>query len=167
MKRKILIILIILFFCVSFGFSITLDLKTKYFEKMKLSAIKIGATYFLMKDGVVISDIGEDYAVWLKNLKREYNGGNWYYYELTVKISYPTAFLEKKTILEQRVQFEFSVDEPLDYEDDGFMEYLAKHFSKINQRIQKEAYIGGREVANLIESMLESLGVVIKRNRDY
>jgi nucleoside-triphosphatase THEP1 len=45
MKRKILIILIILFFCVSFGFSITLDLKTKYFEKLKLIGI-VGAEPF-------------------------------------------------------------------------------------------------------------------------
>ena len=166
MKKKFtFVLLFILLF--SFSFAVTVDLKTKLAEKLELSPIKVGAIYFLYKDGVTVSDFGEDYAVWLKDLKRTYNGGNWYYYELTVKISYPTAFLEKKTILEQRIEFNFSVSEPLDYEDDGFKEHLAKHFSKLNQRIQKEAYIGGREVANAIESMLESLGIVVKRNRDY
>ena len=165
--KKTAVFVLLLFVLISISSAVSIDLKTKLAEKLEFSAIKVGATYFLYKDGVTVSDVGEDYAVWLKNLKRTYNGGNWYYYEFIVKLSYPTAFLEKKAIMEEPVEFNFSVQEPLNYEDDGFLEHLSKHFSKVNQRIQKEAYIGGRIVANTIENMLERLGIVVKRNRDY
>ena len=89
--RKFIIILIIVILSVNFCFPVTVDIKTKFAEKVELRAVKKGTTVFLEKKGIAVVEGDEDFAVWLKDFQRLYKGNNRYYYNLTVKLSYPVT----------------------------------------------------------------------------
>ncbi len=153
--KKIIILLFVLIFLGSVGFSVSVDIKTKFVEKSEITAIKIGATYWLEKNGIMVVNIGEDFAVWLKNLERKFITENEYSYSLTISLSYPTSFVEKRTIKEETVQFEIFVDEPIKEQEEGLDKRLRRQFSKIKDRLKKEAYIGGLIAAASIIKLLK------------
>ena len=136
MKKMILCVFLFLFIC-SLGYSVSVDIKTKMLEKADFTAIKVGATYFLYKKGITVTEVGEDYTVWLKNLEREPFGPNWYSYDMVVKVSFPSAIVEKRALKQDRLHFELKVSEPLEYEDEGFLNHLAKHLKKTSERLRR------------------------------
>jgi hypothetical protein len=161
--KKNIIILILMVAYGHLGLALSIDLKTKFAEKPELMAIKLGATYFLEKKGFLVTDIGEDFAVWLKDLEQSYVAENQYAYKITVKLSFPTAFIEKATIMEENLHFEIRLNIPLKNVDNRLENQLEKHFSKVKERLKYEAYIGGMAVATCIEELLIAKGVLRKK----
>lgn len=158
--RKITILLVFLVIASSTGLSVSVDIKTKFVEKSEITAIKVGATYWLEKNGITVVNIGEDYAVWLKNLERKFVKENKYAYSLTITLSYPTSFVEKRTIKEEIVKFEIVVNEPVKEPEEKLDERLRRRFSKLKDRLKKEAYIGGLIAAVSIIKLLKSDGAL-------
>ena len=138
----------------------TVDIKTKFVEKSEITAIKIGATYWLEKNGIMVVNIGEDFAVWLKNLERKFISENEYSYSLIISLSYPTSFVEKRTISEEKIQFKIFVDEPVKEEEETLNRRLKRQFLKLKDRLKKEAYIGGMIVATSMMKLLKSQGAL-------
>jgi hypothetical protein len=155
-----MLFLLILVFGGDVGFSVSVDIKTKFVEKSEITALKVGATYWLEKNGIMVVNIGEDFAVWLKNLERKFVTENEYSYSLTVSLSYPTSFVEKQIIKEETVQFEIFVNEPIKEQEEGLDQRLRRQFSKIKDRLKKEAYIGGMIVAASILKLLKLQGAL-------
>jgi hypothetical protein len=158
--RKITIFLVFLVVSSSTGLTVSVDIKTKFAEKSEITAIKLGATYWLEKNGITVVNIGEDYAVWLKNLERKFVKENEYAYSLTITLSYPTSFVEKKIIKEEVVKFEIFVNTPVKEPEEGLDERLKRRFSKLKDRLKKEAYIGGLIAAASIIKLLKLDGAV-------
>ena len=161
MKKIIGFVLLLVFFSY-YGFSLSIDLKTKFAEKSEITAIKVGATYFLEQKGIEVVNIGEDFAVWLKNLERSFISENRYVYKITVKLSYPTSLVEKRTIMEETLKFEIVLNTPLKDTSEILDNRLRRHFLKIKERLIHEAYIGGLAVATCIEELLIAKGVLRK-----
>lgn len=156
--RKIVTFLLVLILFASLGFAVSVDLKTKFKEKSEITAIKVGATYWLEKGGVQVVNIGEDFSVWLKNLERKFVEEGHYAYSLTVTLSFPTSLVEKRAIKEELVRFEIFVDVPLQDDEEGLDERLKRRFFKLKDRLKKEAYIGGLVVASTIVKLLKAVG---------
>lgn len=157
--RKTAFVLIVILLG-SAGFAVTVDIKTKFVEKSEITAIKIGATYWLEKNGIMVVNIGEDFAVWLKNLERKFISENEYSYSLIISLSYPTSFVEKRTISEEKIQFKIFVDEPVKGEEETLNRRLKRQFLKLKDRLKKEAYIGGMIVAASMMKLLKSQGAL-------
>ena len=160
--RKFIIILIIVILPVNFCFSVTVDLKTKFVEKAKLSAVKKGTEVFLERKGISVVETGENFSVWLKNFLRVDKGNGKYNYILTVKLSYPTAFEEKEAIKDKErvIHFEVLVDQPITDEIKALEDFFGEVSDKAEKRRKHEAYIGGRAAADCIVEFLESMKVL-------
>jgi len=158
--KKFTIFLILIVFLSYSGFALSIDLKTKFVEKSEITAIKVGATYFLEQKGIEVVNIGEDFAVWLKNLERSFISENQYAYKITVKLSYPTSLVEKRTIMEETLKFEIVLSTPIKHTAEILDNRLRRHFLKIKERLTHEAYIGGLAVATCIEELLIAKGVL-------
>jgi hypothetical protein len=158
--RKLIITLFLVILPVSFCFPVKVDLKTKFAEKVELRAVKKGTEVFLEKKGIAVVEGDEDFAVWLKDFQRLYKGNNRYSYNLTVKLSYPTAFVEKKAIKEKVIHFEVLVDRPIADEIEALEDYYGNVTDKDDKRRKREAYIGGKAAADCIVKFLESLDVI-------
>ena len=159
MKKTIVFVLLVTFLS-HLGFSLSIDLKTKFEEKSEITAIKIGATYFLEQKGIEVVNIGEDFAVWLKNLERSFISDNRYAYKITVKLSYPTSLVEKRTIMEETLKFEIILNSPIKNTAEILDNRLRRHFLKTTERLIHEAYIGGMAVTVCIVEMLIAKGVL-------
>ena len=158
--RKFIIILIILILPVSFCFPVKVDLKTRFAEKVQLRAVKKGTTVFLERRGISVVEIDEDFSVWLKNFHRVDRGNGRYYYLLTVILSYPTAFVEKKAVKEKVIHFEVLVDQPITDRIEALEDYFGDVPDKDDKRRKSEAYIGGKAAADCIVEFLESMDVI-------
>jgi hypothetical protein len=158
--RKLIITLIPVILLVNFCFPVSVDLKTKFAEKVELLAVKKGTEVYLEKKGISVVEGDEDFAVWLKNFERLYKGNNRYSYNLTVKLSYPTTFVEKKAVKEKVIHFEISLGQPIPGEIETLERYFGNVSDKVEKRRKREAYIGGKAAADCIEEFLESLGVL-------
>jgi hypothetical protein len=158
--RKLIITLFLVILPVSFCFPVKVDLKTKFAEKVELRAVKKGTEVFLEKKGIAVVEGDEDFAVWLKDFQRLYKGNNRYSYNLTVKLSYPTAFVEKKAIKEKVIHFEVLVDRPIADEIEALEDYFGDVPDKDDKRRKSEAYIGGKAAADCIVEFLESMDVI-------
>ncbi len=162
MKKRIRFIILIVLLS-RLGLTLSIDLKTKFVEKSEITAIKVGATYFLEKKGIEVVNIGEDFAVWLKNLERSFVSENRYSYKIAVKLSYPTSLVEKRTIMEEILQFDIVLNRPVKDTVELLDNRLKRHFLKVKQRLIHEAYIGGMAVATCIEELLIAKGVLRKK----
>ena len=158
--RKLIITLIFVILLVNLCFSASVDLKTKFAEKVELRAVKKGTGVFLEKKGISVVEADEDFAVWLKDFERLYKGNNRYSYNLTVKLSYPTTFVEKKAIKEKVIHFEISLDQPIPGEIEDLEPYFGNDSDKAEKRCKREAYIGGKAAADCIEKFMESMDVI-------
>lgn len=158
--KKLIITLVIVISLVNFCFSVKVDLKTKFAEKVELRAVKKGTTVFLERRGISVVEGDEDFAVWLKDFQRLYKGNNRYSYNLTVKLSYPTTFVEKKAIKEKVIHFEVLVDRPIADEIEALEDYYGNVTDKDDKRRKREAYIGGKAAADCIVEFLESMDVI-------
>lgn len=161
--KKIITFVCLLVFAGSMCFPISIDLKTKLFEKSEITAIKIGATFFLEQKGILVVNIGEDFAVWLKNIERTFVEDNVYAYRITVALSYPTSLIEKRTIRAETLTFKIQLNAPVRDRYTRLDNQLEKHFSKVKERLLGEAYIGGMAVAHCIQVLLESVGAIKKK----
>jgi hypothetical protein len=79
--------------------ALVIDLKTPMEEYADLLHIQLGTRYYLLKMGYGISEIGEDYAAWIEELKRTESGSE-VEVSFTVKLTEPTAFQEKPGLAE-------------------------------------------------------------------
>lgn len=159
MRKSISFILLVLL-AYSPALPLSIDIKTKFLEKSEITSIKVGAIYFLEQKGIQVLNIGEDFAVWLKDIERSYICENQYAHRITVKLSYPTSLIEKRTIKEEILNFRFTLTTPIKEMDERLNSRLKKHFLKVSQRLLHEAYIGGIAVATCIEELLRSAGAV-------
>jgi hypothetical protein len=158
--RKIIITLILVILPVNFCFPVSVDLKTKFAEKVELRAVKKGTEVFLEKKRISVVEMDEDFAVWLVDFERLYKGNNTYSYNLTVKLSYPTTFVEKKAIKEKVIHFKVSLDRLIENEIEAIEDSFGNDTDKAEKRRKREAYIGGKVAADCIEKFLVSLDVI-------
>jgi hypothetical protein len=158
--RKLIVTLFLVILLVNICFPVSVDIKTKFAEKVELRAVKKGTTVFLEKKGISVVEMDEDFSVWLKDFERLYKGNNRYSYNLTVKLSYPTTFVEKKAIKEKVIHFEILLDQPITDEIETLEDYFGNDSDKAEKRRKREAYIGGKAAADCIEEFLESMDVI-------
>ncbi len=148
LKRKIILFLI-LAISVKMGISLTLDVKTRYFEKYKLAAIKAGAIYFLEKNGIKVKEIGEDYSLWLISFSKKFDN-DYFYYSFAVVLSSPTAFLYKDEIKKKVISFKIKVNS-VDWKySEDFKSFLKKRLTVVTEKTKREAFIGGKLVSDLV-----------------
>ncbi len=94
-----LVPVLLLMFCVAIQAAhgqqperVTFDLKTGFFEKLDLTPAKNGTLLVLLEsDWAGVREVGEDYALWLGNLRREESGDS-IHVMLDVELRSPSLF---------------------------------------------------------------------------
>jgi hypothetical protein len=130
-------------------------------ERPEFEAIIAGAKVFLKKREIHV-DVTEreaDFTVWLKNLERLFKGNDLYSYEFTVILSFPSQ-IEKKALKTKNIRFEISLVKPLEDEEREIEQKYRYGYERVKKRLKREAYIGGKAVADCIEDFLRSMGVL-------
>lgn len=160
MKKCLLGILVIivgvgLLFPVS---ALKLDVKTKYKDKFELKGIKWGVNYFLKQDGYDMEEVGEDFAVWLKDFEEERTEPDQYTLKLTVSISPPSLFREKRPVASAAVEVKYTFNpKKLNVDDTGFLGFVKEKVENIKQKEQVRAYFVGKVVSEKVKELLNSL----------
>lgn len=158
MKKYLLVFLIIIH---GFGLlfsEVKLDVKTKFMEKFELKGIKFGVIYFLKQEGYKIVEVGEDYAIWIVDIEEEREESDSYTIRLTVNISPPSFFKQKKSITTGDVEIECKFDpKELNVDDTGFLDFIKEKVENIKNKEKERAYFVGREVAKKVKVLLAGL----------
>lgn len=157
----------ILIFCAIFFVSIfsielmsnpiSIDVKTHLTEKTSLLPIKIGLMTLLGKTEHKVVLVDSDYAVWLKDYKREKNG-DIYSIKFTITISEPSTLREKKTLKQKAIEFTYNIvsDEHATLEDPT-LDILKKKFQNYTKNGKIEGAIGGKLATDAVVQMLKEL----------
>lgn len=134
-----------------------LDLKTPLAEKTHLSPAKIGAGYYLLKEGFKILDAGEDYAVWLSGYTQE-KFGDQIRVELLVEITPTSALFKKPALASRKVSYSFPVTPPRMMDvDQASTVFLREKLERKTDLAVLEGQIGGKAVAEAVMDLLRSL----------
>jgi len=158
MKHIIVFVFLILTSVTGFSQSIVLDLKTHLAEKAQLSPSKIGASYWLLKDGYTLLDVGEDYSVWLTDYNAVTTGES-IAVSVTVKIEPTTALTEKTPLASERVHYTLSKSAPrVTDTDEPATKFLREKLERKTDQAIQEGRVGGKAVADAIGSLLGKLG---------
>jgi hypothetical protein len=159
MKRKSLLIITILLLAaaVTPAEEIVLDLKTPLKEKGKFLALQAGALYYLNTNGYKTLEIGEDYAVWLKDYQKTVEG-NQITISFTCKITAPCGWREKKALTEERISLSYNVDkiETISI-NEPMLDYLEEKFDYLSRSMQAEAVLGGKLIHEAIVKLLKEI----------
>jgi hypothetical protein len=161
MKKYLLAFLIIM---LGSGFlfpdsEVKLDVKTRFKEKFELKGVKWGVIYFLKKNGYNVVEVGEDYAVWLVDFEEERKDPDQYTLKLTVNISPPSLFRQKKTIASADVEVKYTFDpKELNVDDTGFPGFIKEKVENIKKKEQVRAFFVGHAVANKVKELLDRTG---------
>ncbi len=149
-KHKILFFLLILsgFSTLYGGYKIKIDVKTHFKEKVKLRAVKEGVIFYLKKSGFEVVESGEDYSLWLEDYVEKRVFIDKYKVNITVKLSYPTAFFEKPPIykIDEKISFKYS-PELLDVDETGLWKYLKEKIDDIKKKDMVKSHFVGRKIA--------------------
>lgn len=160
MKKCLLgILIIIVGFALLFPVSpVKLDVKTKYKDKFELKGVKWGVKYFLEQDGYNVVEVGEDYAVWLKDIEEKRIEPDIYILKLTVSISPPSLFREKMPIASDTMEVKYSFNpKEVNVDDTGFTRFIKEKVENIKQKEKIRAYFVGKAVAEKVKELLNSL----------
>ena len=160
MKKYLLgILIIIIGFAQLFPVSpIKLDIKTRYKDKFELKGVKWGVKYFLEQDGYNVVELGEDYAVWLKDIEEQRVESDQYTIKLIVSITPPSLFREKKPEASDtmEVKYKFNPKE-VNVDDTGFTRFIKEKIENIKKKEKIRAYFVGKAVAEKVKELLKSL----------
>jgi hypothetical protein len=160
MKKCLLgILIIIVGFALLFPASpVKLDIKTKYKDKFELKGIKWGVKYFLEQDGYNVVELGEDYAVWLKDIEEERVEPGQYTLKLIVSISPPSLFREKKPAASDTMEVKYTFNpKEVNVDDTGFTRFIKEKVENIKKKEKIRAYFVGKAVAEKVKELLKSL----------
>ncbi|MCB1156816.1 MAG: hypothetical protein H7A25_12985 [Leptospiraceae bacterium] len=131
------------------------DMKTHIGEKTDLLPLKIGTAFFLKAAGHTLFSVDEDYAVWLKNYKKEKKDGV-YSVEFTVSVNKPSLLLEKQSLYEKRLAFTYKEGENHAVEmDTGLLGILKDKLKHYSVNAYQEASIGGSMASKEVLSFLK------------
>jgi hypothetical protein len=178
MKKIIVYLFLVIFAAIPLSAEevIILDVKTAEKDKIEggLVALKNGTQYFLMKTSyfkefkpgqfTLVSgkykcvDTGENFSVWIKNYKKV-KGKEEYVVNLTVKLTEPTLDTEKDALIEKKIRYSFPIikNEENFKENHALTNNVKPKLKNWNDEIAMEAQIGGKEVATLINTMIDEL----------
>lgn len=152
--KGILVVGFVLLFSSSLG-AITFDLKTKIEQKAILVPLKIGAEYFLLSAGHRILDVGEDWAVWIKDRQAKIVGKQ-VQVRVLVKVSDTTGVFEKPSLAETWVTYTFEGELPATVStDEAATKFLRTKLEILGATALEEGRVGGKAVA---QAILELVG---------
>ena len=155
MKKCTLLILSVIFFGVGLFSQVKLDVKTKFKEKYELKGIKYGVIYFLKKNSCKVVEVGEDFTVWLVNIHEKRTEPHKYKLRLTVNISPPSLFRQKKPIASERITVEYMFNpKALNVDDTDLLEFLKEKGENIIKKETVRAFYVGQQVAQKIKFLL-------------
>ena len=157
MKKYLLgILIIIIGFAQLFPVSpIKLDIKTRYKDKFELKGVKWGVKYFLEQDGYNVVELGEDYAVWLKDIEEQRVESDQYTIKLIISITPPSLFREKKPEASDTMEVKYKFNSKVD--DTGFTRFIKEKIENIKKKEKIRAYFVGKAVAEKVKELLKSL----------
>jgi hypothetical protein len=156
-KKSILVCMMLALVPGLFCSGLTLDVKSRMYEKTVFAPIHTASYYFLLRNGYTVFDFGEDYAVWLIDFDKKVRQTK-VKVSFTVKVTGPSMWEEGEALAEKRVSFSydpgkldsFRVDEP-------FLAYLEEKLKFVSTTVKLEASIGGMLVYKTIVELIEEI----------
>jgi hypothetical protein len=154
--------LVIILGCGVLFSQVKLDVKTKFKQKSELKSIKWGVIYFLKKSGYQVVEVGEHFAVWLVDFQETRKDPDQYTAKLTVNITSPSLFRQKKAINSEVVEVKYRFQpKMLNVDDTGFLEFFKEKYENMTRKEIVRAFHVGRMAAREIKLML----LVLKRRK--
>jgi hypothetical protein len=154
-RRFFIAALVVILACGVLFSQVKLDVKTKFKEKSELKGIKWGVIYFLEKKGCQVVEVGEHFAVWLVDFQEKRRAPDRYTAKLTVKITPPSLFREKKAVASEVVEVKYRFQPGmLNVDDTGFLEFFKEKYKNMAREEIVRAFHVGRMAAREIKLML-------------
>ena len=164
---------LVLFFLVSFilifnaksespesidGNGIILDIKTSAsnrFTNLEVNAISLGTNYYLGALGYKVQEIGETYAVWIRNYEKWERNENEYLVKLSVRITGPSGIKEGAIIKEMSLNRIIQKEEIINLTtNDELLGILKNKLKTKADHLKLEADIIGRFLAKEIHKII-------------
>lgn len=135
------------------GEKLLIDLKVPIAETTDFVPAQAGASVFLMKsDWAKVSDIGEDYAVWLTEYDRHKNILGQQVISLNLEVREPSMLRIGNLIKEKRLTVRYWEKSS---ESDKFEQKSLNDLNDLSKELQLEAYHLGTKIESILESMLK------------
>lgn len=155
-----LAIIAVTFISAASSFAVTtVDLKVHNDDKARLSGIEIGTAYYLGQKKVNVSDIGENYAVWLILTSEETVDDN-QRLAVKLKVTKPSFIFESKQSLAEKI---ITLDIPkvkgevVNTADTPLIEFAKKKSIQLKDQLLLDGKTGGKTVADAIIGLLENV----------
>jgi hypothetical protein len=156
---KLFIKTIILFICsilpvVTFAADkVVIDLKVPLVETANLAPAQAGATVYLMKsEWATVSEIKEDFAVWMTGYERKKNFLGQQVVSLTLEVREPSSIRTGNLIKKQNitVRYRVSASDTVRFKQDFLNE-----LEDLSQELQIEAYFLGVKIESVLKGILK------------
>ncbi len=132
---------------------VVIDLKVPLSETAALAPAQAGATLFLMRsDWALVSEIGEDVAVWFTGYERKKNFLGQQVLKLTVEVREPSALRIGNLLKKERIAVRYwHTDADLAKYDQQVLNDL----NELSREVQLEAYHLGVELESSLKVLLK------------
>ena len=161
-RRFFIAALVLVLGCGVLFSQVKLDVKTKFKQKSELKGIKWGVIYFLKKSGYQVVEVGEHFAVGLVDFHETRKDPDRYTAKLTVEITPPSLFRQKKAIASEVVEVKYRFQPKiLNVDDTGFLEFFKEKYENMARKEIVRAFHVGRMAAREIKLML----LILKRRK--
>ena len=166
MKTSFRIVTAALLFTAGAAAQIKIDLKTPVEDKEKLKLAKAGlGAYLRQVEWAKVVNVGEDYSVWIKKLKRRFKG-NMLHFEVDLELKTAADLGSGKPISARHIKDSVDLNEAANlktFEEREMSELVEKQLTKNNKFKPVTAIIGTATnvplAGTVVQKGLEYLGV--------
>ncbi|NQV15244.1 hypothetical protein HQ531_07285 [bacterium] len=135
------------------GEEVVIDLKVALIETTDLAPAQAGATVYIMKsDWATVSDMGEDFAVWLKDYERSKNFIGQQVISLTLEVREPSMLRIGNLLKKKRLTVRYWDNSS---KSDKFDHQIFNELNDLSSELQLEAYHLGLKIESNLKSMLK------------
>ena len=144
------------------GDGMVLDVKTNISNRLmslEMNAISIGTTYYLKAFGYRVQEMGERYAVWIKNYEKwESSDRTEYVIKLEILLTTPSNIREGTIIKREFINYIIQKEEVINLTtSDDLFKILDAKFKTRKDHLLLEGKIIGRMVAEKVKIMIFTL----------
>lgn len=145
------------------GWTYTFDVKVPKNEMLDLAPIANGFSYFLIEAGNAVSEVGEDYAIWLSGYRKIIRGTT-ASVGFMLELTEASGFRKGKKRASLTVEFEYTVPptETITLDEPVFR-FLRKKTNLLGATVATEGKEGGRAAMKVLPALLEAGKVTASR----
>ena len=147
-KTKIVYVVFMMFILIINSFAQTkifFDVKTKLFEKPKLTYIKNAVDLLILEsDWASVTEVGENYALWIRNYKKQEDESS-VTVNLDIEIREPRSWAEGKLLDSEHIKVIFGYQEDIQRVSNHY-ELFKQKFHNLSDKLLLETTLVSEEI---------------------